>query len=208
MASPLLRSTTTCSVVAAADRQGGREYPQPGRPAAAPVPARRTATFRACRRAAIVLPILWRFGCVRAAKLGYWRDEAVKSVSQCNGAADGRRTAGHDLATCPDQPGNPAGGARRQPPPGIAIPAGRAGFDRASLLRHGVARTCERHREGGEPMGPAQRLHPRPGSRRRLRRRTALRRRHALYPQRRRPAACSGKGPRSGSTGAAKAPAP
>src|SRR5687768_3640717 len=54
--------------------------------AAAPIPARRKATFRACRRAAIVLPVLWRFGCVRAANLGYWRDEAVNPAGRCEGS--------------------------------------------------------------------------------------------------------------------------
>src|SRR5258705_12630156 len=77
MASPVLRSTTIYSVVRAPTGTGDAKIRAQR---AAPPPARRKAGFGACRGAAIVLPILWRFGCVRAAKLEYWRDEAVKSV--------------------------------------------------------------------------------------------------------------------------------
>src|SRR6187397_1292109 len=102
IASPLLRSTTTYSVVAASVRQDNPSKDNPSAPLTAsrrqrPAPA--LGGFRGRRRAAIVLPILWRFGCGRAAKLGYRHDKAVKCAIHAMELADGHRLTGHDPVT-------------------------------------------------------------------------------------------------------------
>ena len=57
---------------------------------------------------------------------------------------------------------------------------------RPSFLRRRLARPGLRRREGRKPMGPAERLHPRRGSERRVCRRAALWRRNALHQECRR----------------------
>ena len=61
--------------------------------------------------------------------------------------------------------------------------AGRTGRRRPPVFRHDFARACLRDRKGGEPMGTAQRLCARRRGGRRLFRRPALRRRHALHQE-------------------------
>ena len=56
------------------------------------------------------------------------------------------------------------------------LSAGRIGHLRPQILRQRLARARLGHRARGEPVGPAQRLHPGRGRLRRLRRRPALRR--------------------------------
>ncbi len=68
------------------------------------------------------------------------------------------------------------------------LPVRRAGQFGAPLLRQRLARTCADDRGGRPALGRAQRLHPRAGGLRGLHRGAALRRGHALHPQRGRPA--------------------
>jgi len=72
IARPLWRSTTTYSVVAATSGRAAAAIPR------ASSSAHGQFRFRRRRAAVIVLSIIWRFGCVRAAKLGYPHDGGVK----------------------------------------------------------------------------------------------------------------------------------
>src|SRR4051812_8839427 len=98
IASPLLRSTTTYSVAAALV---GKKATAPAATSRRPKPTWTLRGFRPRRRGAIVLPILWRFGCGRAAKLGYRHDKAVKCTILAMELADGHRLTDPDPATHP-----------------------------------------------------------------------------------------------------------
>ena len=227
MASPVLRSTTICSVVAARIAAGTGQSAE----TAAVASNRRCSELRLpegklrCRRAAvIVLPIMRRFGCGLAAKLTVLCEQRVKPANlpismEHSMRAVMRTSLSFSSSPARDRPWRPRSAPpapQRNPPAAPSPPShsARAIFlerdrrRRPQLLRHGLARARSGRREGGQPMGPAERLHPGPGGRRRLRRRPALRRGHALHQECRRPARVLAGTVASASTSAARARAP
>ena len=91
-------------------------------------------------------------------------------------------------------------------PPGEGYSSQRDPGGRPRLLRLDQQGHGERHRIRLPAAGPAQRLHPGPGRRRRLRRRPALRRGHPLHRATRAPTGSTGRVPRSATTPARRAP--
>ena len=125
----------------------------------------------------------------------------------------GRPAAANEAAPGYGEPYHPPGDLRRAagdgPPPrddgysqNEIIDAGHRFFGSVSK---GLASVVE---YAFQQVRPPQRLHPGRGRRRRLRRRPALRRGHALYEGCRRPQGVTGRGRRSATTSAARAPRP
>src|SRR5688572_19348011 len=154
MANPLLRSTTICSVV---DATSGSADAKARATRVAPEAARRKATFRACRCTAIVLPILWRFGCVRAANLGYRRDEAVKSVITAMELPMGAVLRATILLLVLTSLGTPLAAQEGQPPPGSQYAPGElvsTGHRFFGTVSRGLASVIEKAvSQWGQPNG-------------------------------------------------------